>query len=159
MSLRIESDDDWEFVVGLYASTRADELAPVPWPVQAKADFLRSQCELQRDHYRRYYPGANFLIIERNGVPIGRFYVHETASEIRLMDIVLAHGERGKGIGTPLIVKLLESAETRGVAVTLHVEPDNPAQRMYARLGFRFIEERGAYHFLRWDPAEGQTSA
>lgn len=153
MSLRAERVDDWEFVVALYASTRADELAPVPWPAQAKEDFLRSQCELQRDHYRRYYPGARYSIIERNGVPIGRHYVHETATEIRLMDIALVPEERGNGVGTPLVTKLLESAATRGLSVTLHVEPDNPAQRMYARLGFHLIEERGAYHFLGWDPA------
>ncbi len=81
--------------------------------------------------------------------------MHETAAEFRLMDIALIPQERGKGIGTPIVVKLLESAARRGIPVTLHVEPDNPAQRMYARLGFHLIEERGAYHFLRWEPQSG----
>jgi len=32
----------------------------------------------------------------------------------------------------------------------LHGEPDNPAQRLYQRLGFRLIEHRGVYDFLGW---------
>ncbi len=152
VTLRLEQDADWEFVVGLYSAVRAAELAPVGWPEQEKAAFLRSQCELQRDHYRRYYVGAQFSIIERSDRPIGRLYVQTTASEVRLMDIALLDEERGHGTGTSIIAKVLETASAKQLPVTLHVEPDNPAQRLYGRFGFRFIEDRGAYQFLGWDP-------
>ncbi len=152
VSLRPEEPQDWEFVVGLYSAVRAEEVAPVPWPEEAKLAFLRSQCELQRDHYRRHYPGAHFLIIGCADRPIGRMYVHETPAEVRLMDIALVDAERGKGIGTSLIQELLDSAAASQLPVTLHVEPINPALRIYERMGFRLLEDRGVYHFLGWDP-------
>jgi len=40
----------------------------------------------------------------------------------------------------------------------LHVEPDNPAQRLYQRLGFRLIENRGVYDFLGWKSQLNTTS-
>jgi GNAT superfamily N-acetyltransferase len=152
VSVRPEDLDDWEFVVGLYSAVRAEELAPVPWPEEAKQAFLRSQCELQRDHYVRHYPGAQFFIVESDDRPIGRMYVYVTPAEVRLMEIALIHAERGKGIGRSLIEGVLESATASQLPVTLHVEPNNPANRIYARMGFRLLEDRGVYHFLGWDP-------
>lgn len=150
--LRRETEDDFEFIIRLYASTRAEELAPVPWPEEAKQAFLRSQCELQHAHYQKHYLGAEFLVLERHSQPVGRIYLHQGTQEIRLMDIAFIPEQRGLGIGTRLLHALLTYAQAHNVTVTLHVEPLNPAQRLYARLGFRLLEERGAYHFLEWRP-------
>ncbi len=47
-------------------------------------------------------------------------------------------GWRGAGIGERLIRQVLASAADRGLsAVSLSVSPDNPARRLYSRLGFR----------------------
>jgi hypothetical protein len=35
----------------------------------------------------------------------------------------------------------------------MHVERFNPALRLYERLGFRLVEDRGVYLFLEWQPA------
>lgn len=150
--LHRETQDDFEFIVRLYASTRAEELAPVPWPEEAKQAFLRSQCELQHAHYQKHYLKAEFLVIERDGQPIGRIYLHQGTQEIRLMDIAFIPEQRGQGVGTRLLHALLAYAQAHSITVTLHVEPLNPAQRLDARLGFRLLEERGAYHFLEWRP-------
>lgn len=152
VTLRNETDADVPFIEGLYASTRAAELAPVPWPESEKARFLQSQFALQRAHYRLHYADALFLLIERDGTPIGRIYLHESAGEIRLMEVALVPESRGRGVGTALVRALVTEARERGVRLTLHVEPDNPAQRLYARLGFRRVETRGIYDFLEWTP-------
>lgn len=149
-SFRVETGDDFAFVCDLYAEIRHDEIAPLPWPDQAKRDFLDAQCRLQRDHYARHYVGADLLIIERDGQPIGRLYAHATRKEIRLMDIALRATERNQGIGSLLVRALQAEAQRREVDLTLHVEPGNPAQRMYQRMGFRLIENRGVYDFLGW---------
>jgi ribosomal protein S18 acetylase RimI-like enzyme len=141
----------------LYASTRTGELAPVPWPKETKQAFLHSQFELQHAHYRKHYRHAEFLVIERAGQPIGRLYLHPDAHEIRIMDIALLPEQRGQGIGTQLLNALLAHAQAQGAPVTLHVEPLNPAQRLYRRLGFRLLEDRGVYHFLGWRPDQLNT--
>ena len=38
----------------------------------------------------------------------------------------------------------------RGVPLTIHVERFNPALRLYERLGFEAIEDKGVYLFLEW---------
>jgi len=150
ITLRVISDDDLSWLGDLYAETRAAELAPVPWPDEAKRAFLDDQFRRQHAYYMQTYTGADFLAIERNGETIGRLYVQRGRSEIRLMEIALFAREQGQGIGTALIRELMEEAARTSSALTLHVEPSNPAQRLYERLGFRLIEDRGVYHFLGW---------
>jgi ribosomal protein S18 acetylase RimI-like enzyme len=151
--LRGEVDADFPFLTELYAEVRHDELAPLDWPAQAKRDFLDTQCRLQRDHYAQHYVGADLLIVERGERVVGRVYVHASAREIRLMDIALLRSEQGQGFGTAIVRALQDLAARRGqIELTLHVEPANPAQRLYMRLGFRLIEQRGVYDFLGWKP-------
>lgn len=145
-------DGDLAFLSRLYASTRQEELAAVPWSDADKARFLDEQFRLQRQHYRLHYAEAGFWVIERGDLPCGRVYVFASPSEYRLMDIALLPEQRSQGIGAALVNALLALATTDHRAVTLHVEPNNPANRLYQRLGFDFVEDRGAYRFLRWSP-------
>lgn len=144
---------DQAFLRALYADVRAEELAPVPWPEAAKLAFLAEQSDLQHRHYVANYPGADLLLIENDSIPIGRIYVYRSPGEIRLMDIALVPDWRNRGIGTRLLGELMAEARDSGSSITLHVEPANPAQRMYQRLGFKLIEQRGVYDFLGWNPA------
>ena len=154
LSLRHEQAADEAFLAALYADARAEEMRPVAWPEAAKRDFLQQQYELQREHYRQHYVGADFLLIEQAAIPIGRISIYRTDGEIRLMDIALIESHRGLGIGSILLAELLREASASAAELTLHVEPNNPAQRLYARLGFRLIEDRGVYHFLGWRAAD-----
>jgi len=152
--LRDETDDDFDFITGLYAEVRREELAPVPWTDEAKQQFLRWQSALQRDHYRKHYTNGRFWILERSGEgAVGRLYVQAGKIEIRIMDIALLPECRNQGLGSRMLQVILDVATRQGVEVSLHVEPENPAQRLYRRLGFRLAEERGAYHFLVWQAA------
>ncbi len=148
--LREETDADLPFLGALYASTRKDELAPVPWSAEQKSAFLSQQFNLQRQHYRSHCADAGFWLIECGRQPRGRIYVHSSAAELRLMDIALIVDQRGRGIGSGLIRALQATAKASGKFIGLHVEPNNPALRLYRRLGFAEIEERGVYRYLRW---------
>ena len=145
--LREECDDDLPFLRELYASTRADELAQVPWPEAQKRAFLDHQFELQREQYRQHYVGAEWLVIERDGEAIGRLYL-KRSSEVRLMDVALLPALRGGGLGTRITQALLDWADAQNLPVTLHVEPFNPAYRLYRRFGFGYARSTGVYHFL-----------
>lgn len=52
--------------------------------------------------------------------------------------------ERGKGLGRQIIEKAIETA---GTDVSLHVEYENPAKRLYERIGFssKYAEMRYKY--------------
>jgi ribosomal protein S18 acetylase RimI-like enzyme len=107
---------------------------------------------LQHRHYSGVYAGADFLLIENGSGPIGRIYVHRTLGEICLMEVSLLSAWRGQGIGSALLRELLDEARASATAVTLHVEPFNPARKLYERFGFRLVERRGVYDFYRWQP-------
>lgn len=68
------------------------------------------------------------------------------------MDIALIPGARGHGVGTLLLGRILDEGRAAQKMVTIHVEKFNPALRLYERLGFRAVEDRGAYWFLQWEP-------
>lgn len=150
VGLRSAASGDLPFLADLYASTRAEEMnLATSWSDEQRRTFLRSQFALQDEHYRRHYPHAERLVIERRGAPIGRMFIDITALEVRLMDVALLPAARGRGIGTALLQRLLAFADGLGLPVTLHVEPFNPALRMYERTGFAYVETRGIYQFMR----------
>jgi ribosomal protein S18 acetylase RimI-like enzyme len=156
LSLRPIGPDDEAFLYLVYASTRAEELALVPWTDEEREAFLRQQFSAQHRHFREHYPGAVFQLILRDGAPVGRLYVDRSRDEIRVVDLALLPEHRGAGIGTSLLRDLLAEAAAAGKPITLHVERFNPALRLYWRLGFRQIADRGVYLFLGWSPPPGQ---
>lgn len=142
-------EDDWPLLARVYADSRASELAPVPWPQEQKDEFLRQQFEAQRLHYDTHYVGADLCVVRWHDQPIGRVYVYRSPSELRLMDIAILQPFRGQGLGRAMINELLDEADQCGLAVSLHVEHQNPVRRLYEQLGFEWVEDRGAYVFLR----------
>lgn len=152
IELRPATDDDRGFLRDVYGSTRADELALVPWSDDEKAAFVEMQFEAQDSAYRQAYPDGRFLVVLGEGVPIGRLYLARLDGGIRIVDIALLPEHRGAGIGSRLVDDVLAEADAEGVAVSLHVEPWNPARRLYERRGFRVVEERGAYLFMERPP-------
>jgi len=153
LSLREAGADDREFLYRVYASTREEELAIVGWDAEQVESFLRMQFEAQDRFYREHYEGTSFAVIECDGEPAGRLYLARWPDEIRIMDIALLPEYRGRGIGTVLLTEVIGEAERGGKRVSIHVEHNNPARRLYARLGFREVEDRGVYLFLVREPA------
>lgn len=147
----IKPGDD-SFLAGLYASTRAEELGVTGWSDEDKAVFCRRQFDAQTAHYRENYPGASLQVIERAGEPIGRLYVARWDREIRIMDIALLPEHRGSGIGSKLLRELQDEARAAGKTLSIHVERFNPALRLYERLGFKQVEDKGVYLLMGWGP-------
>ena len=154
VTLRPVDTADSDFLFRVYASTREEELAPVAWSEEEKTAFLRQQFAAQTAYWGEQYSGPDFRVIEVDGQPAGRLYLHRGAREIRLVDIALLPEFRGAGIGSGLIQDLLAEARESRRFVTLHVEFFNPARRFYERFGFRAVEDRGAYVLMRWSPRE-----
>jgi RimJ/RimL family protein N-acetyltransferase len=156
ITCRPMAETDLPFVEALYASTRAEEVALTGWPPEQQKAFLAQQHRAQHNHYRVSYATAEWLIVEREGEPIGRLYLDEREDRVRIIDISLVPAARGRGIGGVLLADIIAAAEDCGLGVTLHVEVNNPARRLYERLGFRPVEDKGVY--LRLDRAAGGLS-
>jgi len=150
--LRPIQSQDMDFLCQLYGSTREEELAQVEWPSAQKDAFVRMQFEAQHAHYQQHYPNAQFDVVLYDAKPIGRMYVDRHPKEIRLMEVTLVQAIRGRGLGTTLMRWLMDEAAQTDKILTLHVEEFNPAYRLYQRLGFKPLEQRGVYMFMEWKP-------
>jgi len=93
------------------------------------------------------------FIAERNGAAIGAawarqftrdeqpaFYVDERTPEVT---IGVKPYVRGRGVGGMLLQALISEAAGRGIGLCLNVRHDNPARRLYERVGFRLVPGSG----------------
>lgn len=153
-SLRAAHAGDLPWLRDLYASTRAEEMAPVPWPEIAKRSFLDQQFALQHQHYLNHFGDADFLAIEHaEHGPAGRYYLQRVAPDHLLVDISLFPALRGSGVGTALIRQSQQDAAALGRGMRLHVQQSNPgARRLYERLGFVVESDEGTHRPMRWAP-------
>jgi ribosomal protein S18 acetylase RimI-like enzyme len=152
ISYRPFTTEDLPFVAELYASTRRWEVALTGWPLETQEAFLAQQHEAQHSHYSIHYADGEWLIVEREGEAIGRLYLHEDREELRIVDISLISSCRALGFGGAILRDILEDAHFRGKAVSIHVEKNNPARRLYARLGFEVVADDGVYDLMRAEP-------
>lgn len=148
VALRCATSADAPLIAAIYATTRDEELSRVPWTPAQKKAFTDWQSGQQEAHYALHYAGAERLIVEATGHAVGRIYVDTTLSEVRLMEVTLLPSHRGRGIGTLLLRELLRYADALARPASLHVEPFNPAKRMYERTGFVVREARGLYELM-----------
>ena len=102
-ALRPETGDDIAFLSALFASTREDELALVPWTPEQKQAFLAGQFKAQRHHYRTYNADCAFGVITHRDQPIGRLYLECGRRRIHIVDIALMPDWRAQGIGTAIL--------------------------------------------------------
>ena len=156
ITLRDACENDAAFLLEVYGSTRADELALVPWSDEQKKAFLRFQFDAQHGFYHDQYPQASYNIILQDSEPVGRLYVLREEDLIRIMDITVLHRYRNAGVGTSLIRELLtEGAQTRK-PVHIWVEHFNPSLRLFERLGFSRIQEEGINCLMEWHAEDRQ---
>jgi len=153
--LRSERQSDRAFLESLYIAVRWPELELSGWPDEAKLAFLSQQFGFQDKHYAEHYAEAEFLVLEKQGVPLGRLYLYRAKTDIRIVDISLMPEARNSGIGTALLQGVIEEAAEAGQSVSIHVEKFNPAQTLYRRLGFVQIGENGPYWLMEWAPGLG----
>lgn len=152
VAYRPATDGDLPLLALIYASTRVEEVAQTGWEPELQRQFLIHQFDAQHRHYRQHYPNAEWLVIERGGAAVGRLYIEEWPDQIRLIDIALLPDSRGGGVGGAILSDLMDSARSAGKPLTIHVERNNPAMRLYRRLGFAPIDEHGIYELMEWRP-------
>jgi ribosomal protein S18 acetylase RimI-like enzyme len=152
VTLRPATDADRDFLLSVYASSRAEELDQVTWAPGQREAFVEMQFAAQDREYHRANPDGSFDVIEVDGRPAGRLYVDRRRGELRIVDIALLPELRGRRVGSELISDLQAQAASEGRKVSIHVEMHNPAARLYRRLGFEPVAEVGVYQLLEWTP-------
>lgn len=151
ITLRPVAAADGAFILEVYASSRADELAVVPWSEDDKRHFVESQSRAQATDYERRFPASDHCVVVVDDVPVGRMWVGRSDDEIRLLDVTILPEHRGRGIGRVLVERLIEEAGASGAPLRHMVLKSNAdALRFYERLGFEVVEGSEMYVLMEW---------
>lgn len=152
MQLRLQAASiaDEPFLFSVYASTRAEEIAAVPWNDEQKNLFLQSQFRAQQQYYLERYPQASLSVIKLKNESIGRLYIAELADEIRIVDITVLPEFQKRGIGTKLVGDILKTGAETQKPVQIYIENFNPSAKFFAKFGFAPISEHGIHVLWCW---------
>ena len=89
-------------------------------------------------------------IIERDGEPVGYQILLEHDDHWFLDELAVVASAQNRGLGTELVTAVMTAARTAGMPVRLSVLDCNPAQRLYARLGFRVSRREPPRVKMEW---------
>jgi len=153
ITLRPARESDHEFLVAVYASTRAPEMERVPWSPEQKDAFVRMQYTAQTSHYAAEFPQGTHEVICAGEVPVGRLYLVRAENEFKILDVAVLPEYRRRGTGSMVVRRIQDEARQAGKPVTVYVETFNPSLQLFRELGFHTAAEHGFQLLLRWEPA------
>jgi ribosomal protein S18 acetylase RimI-like enzyme len=148
---------DAGFLLRVYGSTRAAELALTDWDATARDAFVQMQFRAQNAHYWREWPDAEHSIIQVLQATacqeVGRLWLHQRDDSLHVLDISLLPEWCGRGIGSTCLRALQDRAARQRRFLSIQVEQGNPARHLYERLGFLSVgEQQGIHQLMRWLP-------
>jgi len=79
-------------------------------------------------------------IIQVDGQDVGYFSLKETKTELYLSNMQLSSATQGQGLGSSIMESILANTSKQ---MRLTTFSDNPAMRLYERLGFEVAERDG----------------
>jgi ribosomal protein S18 acetylase RimI-like enzyme len=115
---------------------------------------LRNRWSEQQMGYRE------ILVAEADGELLGTVSMRRSLGSppsMHLFALEVATEHRGEGIGTAIIEHVIAEARRRGCQrVYLEVRTDNPARRLYHRLGFRRVGKSFVNAWWQFDKDGGR---
>ena len=153
LALRPALPADELFLYQLVYDNLYEQLLADAWDPSVREPLLKMQMEGQRAGFAAHHPNAEHAIILYDDEPVGRLVFDRGPEMHWLVDIVIAHKYRGKGIGTWILRAICTEADMTRKPIRLHVNPLNPALRLYERLGFRLVDDQQAMRLMERTPA------
>ena len=150
ITLRPATEDDRDFLLALYKSSRGDDLRGLSWEEERINEFLEMQYEAHQTFLTADHPNIQDQIVLVDGTSVGHLAVEQRSEEIRLVDVSLVPEHRQRGTGTLLIQELQTQAAAAQRPLRLQVIRFNRAVTLFERLGFRRTSETGTHFQMEW---------
>jgi len=127
------------------------ELAAAVWDGTSRAQ-IENRWREQELGYRE------ILVAERDGGIVGTVSTHSPdGRSMHLFALEVGPEWRDQGVGRALVEQVLAEARRRGLRrVFLEVRVDNPARRLYHRIGFRRVGGAFLNFWWRFDDGGGR---
>ncbi len=128
--------------VGLRQASQADadfiyRLVEVTMRAYVEQTWGSFSEEINRRNIAEIIAAKTYSVIQCRGEDIGAISVVRHPDFIQLNQLFILPQYQNKGIGTSLVRELASEAQHTGMPLRLRVLKNNPARRLYERLGFR----------------------
>ena len=129
-SFRPAVEADVAFLIALRVATMTPHLARQGLDIDADEHQRRAEYRLDAA-----------AIVECDGQDVGVIKVLQDGTTWTIEQFQILPGRQGTGLGTTVLRALIADARASGALLRLSVLKQNPAARLYARLGFRTLGE------------------
>jgi ribosomal protein S18 acetylase RimI-like enzyme len=138
--LRPAEPEDAEFLFRLFAEPH-EQLSQFLSNEELWRSLVAMQYRGRQMTYSAEYPRAvdSILCLDSAGqdtLPVGRLLVDRQPDCWRIVDIAVLAAYRGRGLGSWALKNLMRECSGAAGRLALRVRPENPARRLYERLGF-----------------------
>jgi ribosomal protein S18 acetylase RimI-like enzyme len=114
----------------------------------------------QLNYFNTHFDPAKRQIILVDETAAGAVSIEQREDEVYLALIELLPSHQGREIGTAVIQDIINAANAKGMRVSLHVlKANEPARRLYKRLGFTITAEEEVRYLMTHWPLEVQSAA
>ncbi len=149
LALRHSSQADGSFLFALFSEVKSAELAPLHLNLEQMAPLVDMQFRASRASASSQYPDAlETVICLPDGTRVGRLLFDPQPERWRIIDLGVLVSHRNHAIGSKVISACQLACGRRHIALQLSVFFQNPARRLYERLGFRQIPQDRESHSL-----------
>lgn len=145
-------EGDTGFIFEVFRSNYEHMLPYLPLEEDQLEAFLYQQFQAQSADYRTRFPGASHWLIRANRQLVGRIYIDRREAEIRILDITIHPRFRNQGIGTYVLIELIQESIERQKPIRIMIEHHNRSIQLFERLGFSIVENDGMFFVLEKQP-------
>ena len=154
LAVRPALPQDEIFLYELYVALRGPLFALAPITPTQREHLLRLQFRAQLSSYTQQFPNSCYHLVLLDSKPVGRLWVAPVGDAFLLVDIAIHPGLQSKGLGTALVQRLQQEAQTAKLPIRSTVDRFNPGSlRFHQRLGFQTVREDQLHYYLEWRPA------
>ncbi|MGH9604586.1 MAG: GNAT family N-acetyltransferase [Terracidiphilus sp.] len=153
LKLRPACADDEALLFELFAADKRAEFAAAGVPAAQAEMLVDMQYRARRQSYSQNYPEAmDTILCLEDGTPVGRSLVDRQTDCYHCIDLAVLPGYRNRGVGAWAIRQIQHLAALESVVLRLHVLKNNPALRLYERLGFLRVSGDEMSYEMEWRP-------
>lgn len=145
-ALRQATAGDYDFLYRLKATTLKPYVA---------ATWGWDEADQQARFAAQFRPETSCIVVV-DGRDVGELKVERRKDEFHIAGIYILPAWQGRGLGSQIILDVIDRATGEGQPVSLQVLKVNPARRLYERLGFEVVEVTETHFLMRLSIPAGQ---
>jgi GNAT superfamily N-acetyltransferase len=154
LAVRPALPQDEIFLYELYVAIRGPLFDLAPLTATQREHLLRLQFRAQLSSYTEQFPNSCYHLVLLDGKPVGRLWVAPGGDSLVLVDIAIHPKLQSKGLGSVLVQRVQQEAQTAKLPIRSMVDRFNPGSlRFHKKLGFGIVREDLLQYYMEWRPA------